>query len=59
MAVTRAAGVTSKARLSTVMPTGATGCPSTVDTSSAARRSIGMSPPVGQEESTVDIGAAT
>ena len=55
-AVTSAAGVTSNARLSTSTPGGAIRVPASSATSSAARRSTGISAPVGVAGSSVDTG---
>src|SRR5919204_4192260 len=58
-AVTSSPGVTSKARFSTSTPAGARRRPPTTATSSAPRRSIGISEPSGQSGAKVESGAAT
>src|SRR6185369_14171167 len=59
IAVMYLAGVTSKAGLRTVTPSGAMGCPQRWVTSWEWRSSIGISSPLASVRSRVDIGAAT
>ncbi|SLJ43156.1 Uncharacterised protein [Mycobacteroides abscessus subsp. abscessus] len=58
-AVTRSAGVTSKAGLNAAVPTGAVAVPANAVTSSAARSSTTMSRQLAVAGSRVDSGATT
>src|SRR5439155_3986327 len=58
-AVTRPAGVMSKARFSTATPGGTSRRPPSSATSPGDRRSMGMDAPSAQARSIVEVGAAT